>query len=103
MFYDGLLREFSELGKLKRNIQKDEEQNREIKERVLQMLMMLSHDLRGTLTSLSAGLKLLIRGTFGKADRTSKKPMLRMVQAGRVVCHDEVVPLDEGTFNEFRS
>jgi signal transduction histidine kinase len=65
MFFDGLLREFTELSELRKKLRETEQQNRDIKERVLQTLMMLSHDLRGPLTSLSAGLKLLIRGTFG--------------------------------------
>ena len=47
------------------------EQNREIKDRVLQTLMVLSHDLRGPLTSLSAGLQLLVRGRYGPWMRMS--------------------------------
>ena len=42
-----------------------------IKDRVLQTLMVLSHDLRGPLTSLSAGLQLLVRGRYGPWMRMS--------------------------------
>jgi signal transduction histidine kinase len=60
--------EFAELSQLRKKLHEAEEQNREIKDRVLQILMVLSHDLRGPLTSLSAGLQLLVRGRYGTVD-----------------------------------
>jgi signal transduction histidine kinase len=89
MFFDGLLREFTELGELRRKLQEAEEQNREIRDKVLQTLMTLSHDLRGPLTSLAAGLKLLIRGTFGamneKVERQVKSLMRQTVSLTGIV------------------
>lgn len=40
----------------------------DLRQRVSQTLMILSHDLRGPLTTMAAGLKLLVRGAFGSMD-----------------------------------
>jgi signal transduction histidine kinase len=60
----------TELSELRKKLQEAEEQNRKIKDRVLQKLMVLSHDLRGPLISLSAGLQLLVRGRYGPVDES---------------------------------
>jgi len=81
--------EFTEMSQLRGKLQEAKEQNREIKDKVLQTLMMLSHDLRGPLTSLSAGLKLLIRGTFGtmneKVERQLKSLMGQSISLTGIV------------------
>ena len=47
------------------------EPKRNLNEKVLNMLKMMSHDLRGSLISISATLKLLIRGSYGKMEDTA--------------------------------
>jgi PAS domain S-box-containing protein len=64
----GLLRDMTEKRELQRALKEPDDPIREIRERVLHAFMILSHDLRGPLTSLSAGLDLLARGRYGYID-----------------------------------
>jgi signal transduction histidine kinase len=64
----GLLRGMNEKRELQLAPKESDESIRETRERALHAFMLLSHDLRGPLTSLSAGLALLARGKFGYVD-----------------------------------
>jgi PAS domain S-box-containing protein len=76
--YEGVLRDASEYRrwqkafidaeKRKRDLIESEEQVRELNKQILQLLMLMSHDIRGPLVSMAATLKLLIRGTYGHMD-----------------------------------
>jgi signal transduction histidine kinase len=45
-----------------------EERLRRLNEDILQMLMLMSHDIRGPLVALAATMKLLLRGSYGNMD-----------------------------------
>lgn len=62
----------SDLIKANRQLQESEKKARDLTENVLQMLMIMSHDIRGPLVSMGAILKLLLRGTYGKMDESVK-------------------------------
>ncbi len=47
-----------------------EERIRHLNEKILQMLMLMSHDVRGSLVAMAATLKLLIRGRYGSMDES---------------------------------
>lgn len=51
-------------------ISRSEQQIRSLNKHILNMLMVMSHDIRGPLVSIAATLKLLIRGTYGKMDES---------------------------------
>jgi len=53
---------------LERRNSQSESQERPFNEKVLSMLNIVSHDIRGSLVSMSATLKLLSRGYYGKMD-----------------------------------
>ncbi len=55
---------------LRMALKESEQRNLELRERVPHTLMILSHDLRGPLVSMAAGLKLLVRGTYGSMDES---------------------------------
>jgi len=67
---DGLLRDMSGHWELQRALKESEQPIQEIREHFLHTLMILSHDLRGPLVSMVAGLKLLARGRFGSMDES---------------------------------
>jgi signal transduction histidine kinase len=65
---------------LRRTLKESEQHMRELRERIVHTLMILSHDLRGPLVSIAAGLKLLVRGRFGNMDEgavNKSKDLLR--------------------------
>jgi PAS domain S-box-containing protein len=76
--YEGLIRDVSEYRKWQaaliesekhnRRLLESVEYNRELNKYILQMLMLMSHDIRGPLVAMAATLKLLIRGSYGKMD-----------------------------------
>ena len=76
--YEGVLRDvseyrrwqkaFLEAERRRRDLMESEEQVRELNRHILQLLMLMSHDIRGPLVSMAATLKLLIRGTYGHMD-----------------------------------
>ncbi|MGC9196716.1 MAG: ATP-binding protein [Syntrophobacteraceae bacterium] len=78
--WEGVLRDLSELKKLQCALREVEKRNRELCEsgrrirelnkHVLDMLMIMSHDIRGPLVSIGATLKLLLRGSFGRMDES---------------------------------
>jgi len=77
---EGILRDVTEIRHLQEAIRESEKQNRELSEserrirelneEVLNMLMIMSHDIRGPLVSIAATLKLLMRGSFGHMDES---------------------------------
>ncbi len=52
------------------NLARSEEHIRQLNEQILQMLMLMSHDVRGSLVAMGATLKLLIRGRYGHMDES---------------------------------
>ncbi len=77
---EGMLRDITELKELQEAYLEAERQNRELteserdirelNENILNMLMIMSHDIRGPLVSVAATLKLLMRGSFGRMDES---------------------------------
>ena len=77
---DGSLRDITEFRQLREAYLEAEKQNRELceserrirelNENILNMLMIMSHDIRGPLVSMAATLKLLLRGSFGRMDES---------------------------------
>ena len=69
------------LGKseLKRRNSQSESHEVELNRKILNMLKMMSHDLRGSLVSVSATLKLLSRGYYGKMDEGVKDSLKEML------------------------
>lgn len=78
--WEGLLQDITERKRWKEALRKAERQNKEISlsekqirslnQHILNMLMVMSHDIRGPLVSIAATLKLLIRGTYGNMDKS---------------------------------
>ncbi|MDR3557860.1 MAG: PAS domain-containing sensor histidine kinase [Syntrophobacteraceae bacterium] len=78
--WEGVLRDITGLKKLQTAYLEVEKQNkqlseserrvRELNRHVLDMLMIMSHDIRGPLVSIGATLKLLMRGSFGRMDES---------------------------------
>lgn len=54
-----------------RNMMQWESKTRALNKEILQMLTLMSHDIRGSLISIGAGLKLLNRGSYGKMDESA--------------------------------
>ena len=77
------------------SLQKEtDDPSREIRDRILHAFMILSHDLRGPLTSLSAGLELLARGRYGQVDElvgAKLKGLLRQTIRLRGIVDDHLV------------
>ena len=79
-FWEGVLRDITgfkslqgaylETEKRNRELSKSERRIRELNRHVLDMLMIMSHDIRGPLVSIAATLKLLMRGSFGQMDQS---------------------------------
>jgi PAS domain S-box-containing protein len=77
---EGTLRDVTEFKELREAYHEAERQNRELSESehsirelnqdILNMLMIMSHDIRGPLVSVAATLKLLMRGSFGRMDES---------------------------------
>ena len=77
---EGVLRDITDLKELQDAYHEAERQNRELSEserrirdlnqHILNMLMIMSHDIRGPLVSIAATLKLLMRGSFGRMDES---------------------------------
>lgn len=77
---EGTLRDVTEWKRLQHAFEEAEKQNRELTEserrirdlngNILNMLMIMSHDIRGPLVSIAATLKLLLRGSFGRMDES---------------------------------
>jgi len=92
--YEGIVRDVSEYRKWQaaliesekhnRRLLESVEYNKELNRYILQMLMLMSHDIRGPLVAMAATLKLLIRGSYGGMDEsvtnTLKDLMSRVVQ-----------------------
>jgi len=78
--WEGALRDISGLKELQEAYLEAERHNRELSEserhirdlnqHILNMLMIMSHDIRGPLVSIAATLKLLMRGSFGRMDES---------------------------------
>ncbi len=54
-----------ELIETNKQLQASERRTRELNEQILDVLMIMSHDIRGPLVSMAAILKLMLRGTYG--------------------------------------
>ena len=77
---EGIIRDVTEFKQLQEAYRESERQNRELSEserrirelneHILNMLMIMSHDIRGPLVSIAATLKLLLRGSFGRMDES---------------------------------
>ena len=77
---EGVLRDITALKELQDAYHEAERQNRELSEserrirelnqQILNMLMIMSHDIRGPMISIAATLKLLMRGSFGRMDES---------------------------------
>lgn len=80
VFWEGVLRDITrrkelqgaylEVEKKNRELSESEARIRELNRHVLDMLMIMSHDIRGPLVSMAATLKLLQRGSFGRMDES---------------------------------
>jgi len=78
--WEGALRDITGIKELQEAYLEAERQNRELSEsersirelnqHILNMLMIMSHDIRGPLVSIAATLKLLLRGSFGRMDES---------------------------------
>ncbi len=78
--WEGVLRDITGLKELQgayleverknRELSESERRIRELNRHVLDMLMIMSHDIRGPLVSMAATLKLLLRGSFGRMDES---------------------------------
>ncbi|GKT10448.1 PAS domain-containing sensor histidine kinase [Desulforhabdus sp. TSK] len=62
---DGLVRDVTERRHCLQALEESESRILKMNDHMLNMLMIMSHDLRGPLISMGAGLKLLVRGSFG--------------------------------------
>jgi signal transduction histidine kinase len=63
--YDGILRDMTISRQLQKSLEKSEQHDQELSQRVLNAFTIMSHDLRGPLVSLASGLELVVRGRFG--------------------------------------
>ena len=78
--WEGVLRDITDLRELQeayheaerqyRELSESERRIRELNKQILNMLMIMSHDIRGLLVSIAATLKLLMRGSFGRMDES---------------------------------
>ncbi|MFZ2447430.1 MAG: PAS domain-containing sensor histidine kinase [Syntrophobacteraceae bacterium] len=75
IFCVGLLRDLTGHKGLQRALKESELPVREIGEHIPHTFMNLSHDIRGPLVSLTAGLELLARGRFGSMDESVVKKL----------------------------
>ena len=71
--------ELDELGYRVENCIKKREPKRKLNEKVLNLLKMMSHDLRGSLVSISATLKLLSRGYYGRMDEGAENQVKELL------------------------
>ena len=78
--WEGVLRDITDLRELQeayheaerqyRELSESERRIRELNKQILNMLMIMSHDIRGPMVSIAATLKLLMRGSFGRMDES---------------------------------
>ena len=66
----GLQEAYLEAERHNRELSESERSIRELNQHILNMLMIMSHDIRGPLVSIAATLKLLMRGSFGRMDES---------------------------------
>lgn len=76
---DGLMRDVTERRRFRQALEESESRAREMNDHILNMLMIMSHDLRGPLVSMAAGLKLLVRGSFGAMDESVARALRGLV------------------------
>jgi len=77
---EGTLRDITEFKELQeayleaerhnRELSESERSIRELNQDILNMLMIMSHDMRGPMVSIAATLKLMMRGSFGRMDES---------------------------------
>jgi PAS domain S-box-containing protein len=66
----GSNREITERKRAEEELQESEQRVRWLNEHILNMVMVLSHDIRGPLVGIASILKLLLRGAYGKLDQS---------------------------------
>ncbi len=76
---DGLVRDVTERRHFLQALEESESRVRKMDDHILNMLMIMSHDVRGPLVSITAGLKLLARGSFGAMDESVTRTLKGLV------------------------
>jgi signal transduction histidine kinase len=74
--------EIIERKRTEESLKASERRVRQLNDHILNMLMIMSHDIRGSLVAVAANLKLLLRGVYGKMDESvgnTLKDLLRRV------------------------
>ncbi len=66
----GLVRDVTERRHYLQALEESESRIRKMNDHILNMLMIMSHDLRGPLVSMAAGLKLIVRRSFGAMEES---------------------------------
>jgi signal transduction histidine kinase len=77
----------SELIRANRQLQESERKARDLSNQVLQMLMIMSHDIRGPLVSMGAILKLLLRDTYGRMEESVKNAVRELMSRTANLIH----------------
>jgi len=72
----GIVQYMTERIQAENELRASEARAQALKEQVLSMLMVVSHDLRSPLISVQATLKLLLRGRYGKMDESAKNTVI---------------------------
>jgi PAS domain S-box-containing protein len=96
VYYEGLLRDVTEYRKWQnalieteryvRDLKKSEEHSRQLNHHVMQVLSLMSHDIRGPLVAIAATLKLLLRGTYGNMDESVRNTVRDLLsRAGQLL------------------
>ncbi len=85
VFYRGCLQDVTqairwhkallECERLNEHLRESEDRTRRLNQYILQMLMIMSHDIRGPLVAIAATLKLLIRGVYGTMDESVERTL----------------------------
>lgn len=70
------IEDVTERKQVERELRDSEARAQALKDQVLNMLMVVSHDLRSPLVSIQATLKLLLRGIYGKMDESAKNTVI---------------------------
>jgi PAS domain S-box-containing protein len=68
--YRVVMSDITERKQAEAELLESEQRGRRLNEQILNMVMVLSHDIRGPLVAIASILKLLLRGTYGKLDQS---------------------------------
>ncbi len=83
VFYEGHLRDITEQKRRQDALIESEQRIRMLNEQILQMVMVMAHDIRAPHIAVAATLKLLLRGTYGKMDESVENTLKDLL--GRVI------------------